>query len=252
MRAQMRSAVPTHVRCLACLALAQALVATALVGQSNDPARLTSVEITNAAPGQMIELRGNSSFDRVSVQLFRDLGVILANMVKGDPTRALADFDRSIELEASFLPARFHRGRTRSDAGNLDGAIEDFETLLDLDPEHSQGIYELGHARYLAGDIDAALIDLARALVLDSGLWRAHNDRGACLLAQDDVDGAIASFTRAIEIQPAAAFVYRNRSVAWDRKGDSEKAEQDRRNADEIESGQESGGADASSAPLQL
>jgi tetratricopeptide (TPR) repeat protein len=65
---------------------------------------------------------------------------------------------------------------------------------------------------------------------------RALNNRGVLKSGQDD-DGAIADYDAAIAIDPHYAAAFYNRAKAWQRKGDSAKADADSAEAVRLDPG---------------
>jgi tetratricopeptide (TPR) repeat protein len=62
----------------------------------------------------------------------------------------------------------------------------------------------------------------------------AYNNRGLAYQEKGEVDRAVADFTTAIKFNPNDARVYNNRGVAYEQKGDKEQAIADFRKAFEI------------------
>ncbi len=62
----------------------------------------------------------------------------------------------------------------------------------------------------------------------------AYNNRGLAYQEKGEVDRAVADFTTAIKFNPNDARVYNNRGVAYEQKGDKEQAIADFRKALEI------------------
>jgi len=92
-----------------------------------------------------------------------------------------------------------------------------------------------GRALYAEGDFAGAIRDLTQAIEIESSrLGSTYTCRGDVHLALGAIDDAITDYTQAIEIQRGreyrkeSAEPYRKRATAYEKKGDTAKAEADR------------------------
>jgi tetratricopeptide (TPR) repeat protein len=69
-----------------------------------------------------------------------------------DPQRAVADFDRAIELEPNFAAAYFARSKTYVDQQNVQGAIADLDQAIQLSPNYADAYLNRGILRLQSGD----------------------------------------------------------------------------------------------------
>ena len=53
----------------------------------------------------------------------------------GRHEEAVADFDRTIELESNWAEAYHHRGLSKSALGREDEAVADFDRAIELNPD---------------------------------------------------------------------------------------------------------------------
>ena len=90
---------------------------------------------------------------------------------KGDYDRAIADFDRAIQLKPDDAVAYANRGWAYDDKGDYDRAIADFDRAIQLKPDYADAYAGRGWA-YAKGDYDRAIADYDRAIQLkpDYGL----------------------------------------------------------------------------------
>ena len=103
--------------------------------------------------------------DRQHVSILGHRGVICLMMEQYD--RALADFDRAIELDPHYAWAIACRGVTHRRLKQYDRALADFERAIRLDPDHAWFIASRGVLYLLRGQYDRSLADFNRALELD-------------------------------------------------------------------------------------
>ncbi|MBN1670288.1 MAG: hypothetical protein JXR37_04610 [Kiritimatiellae bacterium] len=109
-----------------------------------------------------------------------------------------------------------------------------FTRELERDPLNALAFYYRGQSRLDEGDYEAAVLDFAGTLALDPAYAKAYVNRGVAWALLDETDYAIAAFTDGVRLEPEArvAFLlFYNRALCWFRKGDTEKAAADIRQA---------------------
>jgi tetratricopeptide (TPR) repeat protein len=124
-----------------------------------------------------------------------------ANVIalRGDPARALADYDLAIAREAWNV--QFYRGRAlaRAAAGRGAEALADAEHLLAQTPQQAESWHARGVARLAVGRPQDALGDLDRAIAEQPELLYAYADRARAREQLGDTAGAAADRARAAE-----------------------------------------------------
>ena len=172
---------------------------------------------------------------------------------KGEPDRAIADYNKTIELDAKYQLAWYNRGNAYADKKDFDHAIPEYTQAIALDPTYAfayfaraaayQNKKDYDHAiadyskaielnpKYAAaydnrasvyqakGDLDRALSDYSQLIAFAPSI-SAYNDRGSVYKAKADFDRAIADYSKAIEINPKVVALYNNRALAYRYKGD--------------------------------
>ena len=73
-----------------------------------------------------------------------------------EPTRALADFARVVELDPKDTRSWNSKGNALFQLGRLDEARADYERALSLDPRFPPPHYSIGHIHEKRGELDAA------------------------------------------------------------------------------------------------
>ncbi len=169
----------------------------------------------------------------------------IAELKSSDWDRAIADFNRALQVDPKLAPAYANRGLARARKGDLDGAIGDYNRALQLDPKNAKAYYNRGNAKrekheLIAyggvevfspnhevstakvenADLQSAIADFNRALQLDPENAKAYDNRGIAKLERGDLVGAIADFNRALQFDPKLAPAYETRGVAKAQKGD--------------------------------
>jgi tetratricopeptide (TPR) repeat protein len=109
----------------------------------------------------------------------------------GDPDRALADLDRSIELNPGYVWAYVTRAQIRRERGRPGEALADVERALALRPMYAPAYLERARLRSATGHDVEALADLDRCADLDLGSGWAHYRAYLLLHEHGDPDAGI-------------------------------------------------------------
>lgn len=138
---------------------------------------------------------------------------------------ALLNFDEAIKQDAQKIIAYIRRGRLYSQRGDFARALADFDKAIQLETERNDGIEQSNVSSKREKDPSTA--DIQR----DPRPWfenfrpgAAYIDRGRTYIQQDDYDRAIADFTKAIQLDPESASAYNHRGVAYASKLDFDSA----------------------------
>ena len=140
-----------------------------------------------------------------------------ALLLKGEPDhrRAIADFNRAIDLRPDYAEAHFNRGNAYADLERLDDAVADYGRVITLRPDHAQALHNRGAAYGKLGRLEAALSDLNRAVTLLPQDASVHFNRGAIHADLGNDPQAVADYTRTIALQPDKATAYLRRGEIY-------------------------------------
>jgi tetratricopeptide (TPR) repeat protein len=120
-------------------------------------------------------------------------------VVRGDD--ADAHFTRLIGENPQDAVALRARGKLRFERGDHDRAIADLDRSLELEPD-SEALTIRGFAWKRKGDKDRAMADLDRAIKLNPREALAWRVRGATWAGKADYPKALADYTESIRIDP--------------------------------------------------
>lgn len=171
--------------------------------------------------------------DPRSAGVLNSRGLMLHRLGKHD--KALADFTAAIRIEPRFGVAYLNRGVVHSAIGEHDRAIEDYTEALRYDPKSALLLNNRGYAHLEKNDPDRAIADFDQAVTLDPKFSAAFNNRGLAHLRKKRLESAIADFSTAIRLNPKFALAYYNRGVAYMRQGDTARAAEDQRRAEQLD-----------------
>lgn len=155
----------------------------------------------------------------------------LAFAQQGYHDRAIADFDKVIQLEPNKAIAYNNRGGAYYLKEEYESAIKDFSIAIDLNPDDASTYNNRGVAYCLKKEYESAIADFSRAIDLNPDYAIAYNNRGRAYGAKGEADGsmtrpssrsaklavirAIKDYNPAIGLNPELAPAYYNRGVAW-------------------------------------
>lgn len=170
-------------------------------------------------------------------------------LVMGKLDKALADFNRALELNPKHANAFYNRSIVYERQGKRDLAIADVERFVKLKPDDPDGPRRLallrrakatppsqggdakpatfyndrGWKRYKAGKLTQALADYNRAIKKDPSFALAYNNRGIVYRHLKKYDLAMADYRKVLELANdtrAAAFAYFNLALLHELRGD--------------------------------
>jgi len=137
---------------------------------------------------------------------------------KGEETyKAIADYDKAIELDPKLAAAYNGRGNAWYVKREYDQAIADYDKAIELDPKLAAAYTNRDLARKAKQEYGKA-IDSGKAIELDPKDAKAYLNRGNTWYHRQEYDQAIADYDKAIELDPKLAAAYLNRDDAREAK----------------------------------
>ena len=89
----------------------------------------------------------------------------------GDYDRALADFDKALELDSNLTAALANRARAYEVQGDFQKALADRTKAVELAPQDAGALAGLAYTKFDAGNFREASADLARSLELKDNIY---------------------------------------------------------------------------------
>ncbi|WP_170144378.1 tetratricopeptide repeat protein [Dichotomicrobium thermohalophilum] len=128
--------------------------------------------------------------------------------------KALADFEKSIELNPDYAPVYNNRGNVLMAMGRVDAAIEDFSRAISLAPAYGAAFNNRGNAYLALGQLEKAEADLRKAVKLLPSSAAPLNGRGKIAAVDARPFASLRYLNRAILLNRNYPAAYRNRAAA--------------------------------------
>ncbi|MFH1825248.1 MAG: tetratricopeptide repeat protein [Candidatus Firestonebacteria bacterium] len=170
---------------------------------------------------------------------------------KGEIDKAIDDFNKSIEIEKNFYPPFIGRGNAYFCKGQYDKAISDY-TFVTHCIDDEMIYFARGIAYKRIGKNEKVGQDIKKAKEISMGFYSSMEgevyvkkniqikdhigfcSRGHYYAYIKEYDKAIADFNKAIELLPNYTYCYFLRGIAYEGKGEKEKAEKDFKKVEEL------------------
>jgi tetratricopeptide (TPR) repeat protein len=152
---------------------------------------------------------------------------------------ALEDLDKAVKLDPKAAGSYDNRGALLLDAQEYQKALADFTQAIQLDASNANYYAHRRAAlmqlkRFPEAQADAIKIEhlmqlssLNQAVFRDPRSPQSYIDRGNYFLRENQLDNALANFNRALELNSKSSEALTQRSRAWLRHGDPQKAVDD-------------------------
>jgi tetratricopeptide (TPR) repeat protein len=130
--------------------------------------------------------------------------------------KAMADYNRAIELDPNFAVAYSNRGLVyQNDLKEYQKAMADYNRAIELDPNFALAYNRRGLVYYDLKEYQKAMADYNRAIELDPNFAPAYNGRGGVYDELKEYQKALADYNRAIELDPNDAVAYIGRGLVY-------------------------------------
>ena len=161
-------------------------------------------------------------------RVHRELGDVLCLI--GDCRRALARYDRAIELNPDDAEARLSRGAGYLGINQFDRAVIDYEAALGLNPKLTAAVRGRANAWLRQMKFEPALYDINRVIEQDPSDGKALVIRALLRTAQNeqrgstDMRGVITDLTQAISLSPGSSILRFLRASTYFKLGEHPQA----------------------------
>ena len=140
---------------------------------------------------------------------------------------AIADFNQALILAPTSSFAYFNRALARCELGENNGAMNDFNRVIALDPENDITYYNRAELKAKIGDPNGAIEDYNQVITLNPTNIYTYFNRGITYQQLNNFKKAIDDYSKAIELNPDFAIAYYNRAIAKKQINDAKGAFRD-------------------------
>lgn len=134
---------------------------------------------------------------------------------RGDKTKALSDFDQSIQLGYRASHAFASRGMFHAAAGNFDAAVKDFTQAIESSPGDEVSYLNRAAVYVAQGNLELALKDYSAAITANGRNAKNYEQRAVAQRLKGDFAAAAKDFSTAIELDPKSVSAWMGRGFAW-------------------------------------
>ncbi len=97
---------------------------------------------------------------------------------RGDPSRALRDYSRAIQILGRYPEAFFNRGAVQLSMGRPEAAVRDFSAAIRIRPGYLKAYAARAKAQEALRQYDQAIADYTEIIRINPGAQRAYIERG--------------------------------------------------------------------------
>ena len=128
--------------------------------------------------------------------------------IQGNDKGAIADYDRAIQLNPSYIDSYVKRGRTHTFSGNYRQAIIDYDKAIQLNPNYTDAYVNRGRVYFILGDNQSAILDYSQAIRIEPDYVDAYVMRGIARSELGANQAAIADYDQALKNNPERLHTY--------------------------------------------
>jgi len=147
---------------------------------------------------------------------------------RGESRRLAGKAEEHYKLALKSRPlskeALLNLGNIYYQRGVLKEALECYRKVLELDSEDPSAHLNLGALYFKTGMYDKALEEFRMTIALEPDAFDAYMNIGVILTRQEKLEEAIFSFKKGLELEPHNAVLLWNTALAYEKKGDLERA----------------------------
>ncbi|KAL2218383.1 hypothetical protein M432DRAFT_578412 [Thermoascus aurantiacus ATCC 26904] len=119
--------------------------------------------------------------------------------LQGDAQAALADLNKSIELDPSLVQSYIKRASLHLELGNKDAAVDDFELAITHNKDDPDIYYHRAQLHFILGEFAEAAKDYQKSIDLDRSFIYSHIQLGVTQYKMGSVASAMATFRRSVK-----------------------------------------------------
>lgn len=143
---------------------------------------------------------------------------------RGDAQRALADFDKAIEVGYREPHAYASRGLFHAALGNYDKAIADYDMAIEQGAKDASPYINRAAVFMTLQKYDQAIKDYSKAIEIAPKNSSLYQQRAVAWKLAKQLDKAVADFGKALELAPQNVVAWMGRGFLWFQQHEYQKA----------------------------
>jgi putative PEP-CTERM system TPR-repeat lipoprotein len=128
----------------------------------------------------------------------------LTHYYRNEVEQAINQFQKALDLQPAYTPARVHLALLLLNKKRVDEAIKEAKTVLAQDDENALAHNIVGSAYLLKGNYAKGLAELNKALALDPSLADVHMKKGLVAMKRGESQEAESELAAAVRLKPEA------------------------------------------------
>ncbi|MCC3413410.1 MULTISPECIES: tetratricopeptide repeat protein [unclassified Microcoleus] len=119
-----------------------------------------------------------------------------------DYAKAIASYDKALEIKPDYHEAWYNRGSALDDLGRLEDAIASYDKALEIKPDYHEAWNNRGIALRNLGRLEDAIASYDKALEFKPDDTSAFYNKACCYALHSQIDQAIQNLQQAINLNP--------------------------------------------------
>ncbi|KAF9924322.1 TOM (translocase of outer membrane) complex component [Modicella reniformis] len=120
----------------------------------------------------------------------------------GNGTKAIADLNKAVELDPSYVQTYIKRGSIYMEQGDITTTIGEFETAISTDAEDPNIYYHRGQVWFIGGEYESAIKDYLKSIELEPTFVFSHIQLGVAQYKLGNVTEGLNIFKKALKEFP--------------------------------------------------
>ncbi len=142
-----------------------------------------------------------------------------ALITKGETNEAIAEYRLGLTVEPDDAKTRNNLGMILASEGQVNEAIAQYRAALKIQPDYADAHYDLGNALFDTGQLQEAIRHYQSALEIEPDFIEARFNLGNALFEDGRLDAAIAQYKKVLETKPDYIGAQNNMGAALMRAG---------------------------------
>jgi tetratricopeptide (TPR) repeat protein len=136
-------------------------------------------------------------------------------MKKNEADKAIADYNKAIELNPKNEEAYYIRGLAYAGKKDTGRAFDDYNRAIELNPKYVQAYLNRSVINLMKGNPEQVISDMCKVIEVNPGVPAAYYIKGAAYANENNMQQAISNYNEAIRLKPDYIEVYADRALAY-------------------------------------